>query len=253
VEYLFLGIVQGLTEFLPVSSQGHLLIFERLFHLNVNIAFDAVVHLGTALAAILYFRRDILALFTRERKILGMLLITTFVTGIIGIAFKDYFEALFSAFQYVGPFFIVTGLILLLGEWINKRSGGKKQAVGWLEAMVIGTAQGLAIIPSLSRSATTISAAMACNLDRGLAARYSFLASIPAILGAGVLQAKPIIKTGTLGIGFGPLLLGFIAAFLSGLLAIKLFMGLIQRTSLCGFAYYCFGVGVLVIILACVL
>jgi len=246
VEYLLLGIVQGLTEFLPISSQGHLLIFERIFHLNVNIAFDTVVHLGTALAAIIYFWRDILAIFTRERKILGMLLITTFVTGVIGLAFKDYFEALFSAFQYVGPFFIVTGLVLLLGEWLGSKQS-KNKNLNWLDAGLIGLAQGLAIVPSLSRSAMTISAALSRNIDRGLAARYSFLASIPAILGAGVLQAKPIIKSGTLGIGYGPLLFGFIAAFISGLLAIKLFMGLIQRTSLRGFAYYCFGVGALVL------
>ena len=246
MEYLLLGIVQGLTEFLPISSQGHLLIFERIFHLNVNIAFDTVVHLGTALAAIIYFWRDILAIFTRERKILGMLLITTFVTGVIGLAFKDYFEALFSAFQYVGPFFIVTGLVLLLGEWLGSKQS-KNKNLNWLDAGLIGLAQGLAIVPSLSRSAMTISAALSRNIDRGLAARYSFLASIPAILGAGVLQAKPIIKSGTLGIGYGPLLFGFIAAFISGLLAIKLFMGLIQRTSLRGFAYYCFGVGALVL------
>jgi undecaprenyl-diphosphatase len=247
VEYLLLGIIQGLTEFLPISSQGHLLIFEKLFGLEVNIAFDTVVHLGTALAVMIYFWREIIELFFSQRKLLGPLIITTIVTGGLGILFKDFFEALFSSFQFVGPFFVVTGLVILLGEWFNQKRGDKK-AVSWLEAIIIGLAQGVAIIPSLSRSATTISASLACGLDRRLAARYSFLAAIPAILGAGILQAKPIIKTGTMGIGYGSLMVGFLAALITGLITIKIFMEIIQRTTLRYFAYYCFILGILVIV-----
>lgn len=249
LKYVCLGIVQGLTEFLPVSSQGHLLVFERFFHLPVNIAFDTVVHLGTALAAIIYFWREILDLFIGSRRLLWPLIITTFVTGLLGLAFQDFFESLFASFQFVGPFFIATGLVILFGEWLGKRGGGE-DGVTWLDAVVIGLAQGAAIIPSLSRSATTISASLARGLDRRLAAQFSFLASIPAILGAGLLQAKPIIETGTLGIGCGPLLLGFVAAFLSGLIAIKLFMGLVQRTTLRYFAYYCLALGLILLVVA---
>ncbi len=249
LKYVFLGIVQGLTEFLPVSSQGHLLVFERLLHLKVNLAFDTVVHLGTALAAAVYFWRDIAQLFTGDRKMLWLILVATFFTGVIGLAFKDFFEALFSAFQYVGPFFIVTGIVILLGEWIGKGKKSEGQ-MNFMDAALIGLAQGAAIIPSLSRSATTISAALARDLDRRLAARFSFLVSIPAILGAGLVQSKAILKAGTLGIGFWPLFLGFLAALISGWLAIKLFMEMIQRTSLRVFAYYCFAIGVAVLLLS---
>lgn len=249
MKYLLLGIVQGLTEFLPVSSQGHLLIFEKIFHLQVNIAFDTVVHLGTALAALIYFRKEIGELFFSQRKLLWLAVVATFFTGVIGVAFKDFFESLFSAFQYVGPFFIVSGIVILLGEWIGKgKRGGPEMNVR--DASLIGLAQGLAILPSLSRSAMTISTALACNLDRKLAAQFSFIISIPAILGAGLIQSRAIFKAGEMGIGFWPLAVGFLAAFFSGMIAIKIFMGLIQRASLRVFAYYCFIIGILTIILA---
>ena len=117
------------------------------------------------------------------------------------------------------------------------------------DAALIGLAQAAAIIPSLSRSAMTVATGLGRNLDRELAAKFSFIIAIPAILGAGLIQSKAIVKAGTLGIGFWPLALGFVAAFVSGWIAIKLFMGLIQRTSIKGYAYYCFAVGA--IILAC--
>ena len=117
------------------------------------------------------------------------------------------------------------------------------------DAVLIGLAQGCAIAPGLSRSGTTISASLGRNLDRTLAARFSFLLSIPAILGAGLIQSKAIIKAGTIGIGLWPLILGFIAAAISGWIAIKIFMNIIQRMSIRVFAYYCFAVGTLVLVL----
>lgn len=249
MKYIFLGIVQGLTEFIPISSQGHLLIFERFFNLSVNLAFDTTVHLATALAAIIYFYKDIIELFTVNRKLLGLVLVATFFTGVLGIAFKDFFESMFSAFIYVGPFFIVTGLLILVGEWLGKGKRGMRE-MNLIDASIIGLAQGVAIIPSLSRSAATISAALACNLERRLAARFSFIISIPAILGAGLLQSKAIVKAGTIGIGFWPLSLGFFAALISGWLAIKLFMQIIEKTNIRIFAYYCFVIGASVIIIS---
>ena len=248
MKYLFLGIIQGLTEFLPVSSQGHLLLASRFLQLPENIAFDTVLHLATALAAALYFRREISELFTSRRRLLWLMVVATFFTGVLGVVFKDWFESLFANFFYVGPFFIVTGLVILLGEWLGK--GNKTEAkMGIKEASVIGIAQGLAIIPSLSRSAMTISAALACGLERSLAARFSFIIAIPAILGAGLIQSKAIFKMGTMGLGLWPLVIGFLAAFLSGLLAIRLFMTLIEKTSIRIFAYYCLVLGLIVIFL----
>lgn len=122
--------------------------------------------------------------------------------------------------------------------------------MNWRDACLIGLAQGAAIIPSLSRSAMTISAGLACGLERKLAARFAFIIAIPAIAGAGLLQSKAILKAGTTGIGLFPLLLGFLAALVSGWLAIKFLMGVIERVSLRGFAYYCVAIGLVVTVWA---
>jgi undecaprenyl-diphosphatase len=248
VKYIALGIIQGLTEFLPVSSSGHLVIFQSLFHVSQSIAFDVVVHLATALAVIVYFSKDILLLFTSQRKMLWLIIVGTFFTAILGLGFKDFFEGLFSSLFAVGWFLILTAAFIIIAEWIGKGKRGIKEMNIW-DAIFIGLAQGLAIAPGLSRSGTTISASLARNLNRTLAARFSFLLSIPAILGAGLIQSKEIIKAGTVGIGFWPLLLGFIAAFVSGWLAIKIFMNIIQRMSIRIFAYYCLLIGIAVLIL----
>ena len=253
MKYLLLGIIQGLTEFLPVSSSGHLVIFQSLFDLPHSIAFDVVVHLATALAVIVYFWRDILEILNpkseiRTKKLLLYLIIGTIFTGILGLTFKDFFESLFSSVFAVGWFLLLTGLIIVLAEWIGKGKRKLEEMNCW-DAVLIGLAQGCAIAPGLSRSGTTISASLARNLDRNLAARFSFLLSVPAILGAGLVQSQAIINAGTIGIGIWPLVLGFIAAFISGWAAIKIFMNIIQKMSIRGFAYYCFGIGIFILIL----
>ncbi|MFC1571263.1 undecaprenyl-diphosphate phosphatase [Candidatus Margulisiibacteriota bacterium] len=256
MKYIILGIIQGLTEFLPVSSSGHLVIFQSLLNVPHSIAFDVIVHLATALAVVLYFRHDIVKILNpkseiRTRKLLLYLVIGTIFTGILGLGFKDYFESLFSSVFAVGCFLILTGVIILLGEWIG-RGRRKLEEMNIWDAVLIGLAQGCAIAPGLSRSGATISASLARNLDRTLAARFSFLLAVPAILGAGLVQSKEIVKAGTIGIGLWPLVLGFVAAFVSGWIAIKIFMVIIQRTSLRGFAYYCFVLGLFVALSALV-
>jgi len=245
VKYILLGIIQGFTEFLPVSSSGHLVLLQSFLNLPHSIAFDTIVHLATALAVVVYFYKDIINLLTKDRKMLGFILVAGIFTAILGLSFKDYFEAMFSSVQMVGFFLVLTGTIIMLGERLGK---GQRKSLNIWDAIIIGLAQGCAIAPGLSRSGTTISAALGRNLDRNLAARFSFLLAAPTILGAGLIQSKAIIKAGTIGIGFWPLALGFISAFISGLFAIKIFMNIIQRTSLKGFAYYCFVIGALVIL-----
>ncbi|MFA5035110.1 MAG: undecaprenyl-diphosphate phosphatase [Candidatus Margulisiibacteriota bacterium] len=247
MNYLFLGIIQGLTEFLPVSSSGHLVIFQHLLGIGENVAFDTVLHLATALALIIYFWVDLWSLLKKEnRKLLGLLLLATAITGAIGFIGKDFFESLFSSVKGVGFSLLVTGGIILLGEWLGhgKRKIGE---MSWFDAVFIGIAQGVAIVPGISRSGTTISATLGRNFERQAAARFSFLLAIPAILGAGLLQSKAIIKAGEMGIGFGPLVIGFLAALITGWLTIKIFMEMIQRTSIRVFAYYCFAVGLMVV------
>jgi len=245
VQYILLGIIQGLTEFLPVSSSGHLVIFQSFLNIPNSLAFDTVVHLATALAVIAYFWKDILNLFAKDIKMLGLILVAGIFTAVIGLSFKDYFEAMFSSLDSVGFFLVLTGTVIMLGEYLGK---GQRKTLNIWDAVIIGLAQGCAIAPGLSRSGTTISAALGRNLDRNLAARFSFLLAVPTILGAGLIQSRAIIKAGTLDSGYLPLLLGFVAAFLSGLIAIKIFMNIIQKTSLQIFAYYCFVVGALVLV-----
>jgi undecaprenyl-diphosphatase len=230
-----------------VSSSGHLVIFQALLDLPHSIAFDVVVHLATGLAVIVYFWRDIIRLFTSARKMLMLLIVGTIFTGIIGLTFKDYFESLFSSVLAVGFFLLLTGVIIVLAEWVGKGRRNMEKMNIW-DAVLIGIAQGCAIAPGLSRSGATISASLARDIDRNLAARFSFLLAIPAIFGAGLVQSKAIFEAGTIGIGIWPLILGFVAAFVSGLIAIKIFMGIIQRTSLRMFAYYCFVIGFIVLI-----
>lgn len=253
MKYIILGIIQGLTEFLPVSSSGHLVIFQTLLKVPHSIAFDVIVHLATALAVVVYFWRDILKVLSpmsdvQGRKMLWLLVVATFFTGVIGLTFKDYFESLFNSVSAVGWFLILTGIVIILAERIGK-GRRKLEEMNLLDAVLIGLAQGAAIVPGLSRSGTTISASLARNLDRTLAARFSFLLSIPAILGAGLIESKEIIKAGATDVGLWSLIFGFIAAFISGWIAIKIFMNIIQKTSIRIFAYYCWVVGALVLIL----
>ena len=250
MKYLFLGVIQGLTEFLPVSSSGHLVIFQALLNIPENIAFDTIVHLATALALIIYFWKDLLSLLLPEnRKLLGLLAVSTAITAVLGFGFKDFFESLFSSVRAVGFFLTLTGVVILLGEWRAKGDKGVEKMTLW-DAVLIGLAQAAAIAPGLSRSGTTISAGLARNLDRRLAARFSFLLAIPAILGAGLLQTRAIIKAGEIGIGFGLLLAGFLGALISGWIAINFFMNLIQKIRLRVFAYYCFVIGASVILIS---
>lgn len=243
MKFVLLGLVQGLTEFLPVSSSGHLVIAQRLLNVPHSIPFDVTVHLATLLAVILYFWRDIIKLF-RQPRFVGLLLLSTAITGVIGVAFSDQFEALFSSTRAVGIFLILTGIVLFAAESFPK---GKKE-IGQLnlwDAVLIGLAQSAAIAPGLSRSGTTVSAGLMRGLNRELAARFSFLLSIPAILGAGLFEVKKIAAVPDLM----PLILGGIAAFISGYLAIGIFMRIITRFDLRFFSYYCLAVGLIVLIL----
>lgn len=267
MKYVILGLIQGLTEFLPVSSSGHLVIFQKLLNVSAGIPFDITVHLATLLAVIIYFRRDLIEIikqffasffkiFRREIgfveaynsieyfRLAWLLLLATMVTAVIGYKFSDFFENLFSSTKAVGSFLILTGIIIFIAEAFPK---GKKdiQKMNLWDSFVIGLAQAAAIAPGLSRSGTTVSASLMRGLNRELAARFSFLLSIPIILGAGIFEIKKIADAPDLW----PLLLGAVSAFLSGYLAIWAFMGIISKGSIRGFAYYCAAIGIAVLIL----
>jgi undecaprenyl-diphosphatase len=206
---IFLGIVQGLTEFLPVSSSGHLVFFQSLFGLEEPlIFFDVMLHLGTLLAVVIYFRKDIceivqgLGAVLKKRhknppqvKLFLLIVLASIPTGLMGILFKDWFESFFSKPKWVGGMLLITGSVLWLTRWA-KKEGKPLGRMRWFDAILIGIAQGIAIIPGISRSGATISVGLFCGLDRELSGKFSFLLSIPAILGATLLDEMKKVNSG---------------------------------------------------------
>lgn len=249
---IILGIIQGLTEFLPVSSSGHLVLAQHFWGISEpKITFEIVVHLGSLLAVLIYFHKDIIALllsatkiFSSKKsyhdvnniKVLAYLLIATIVTAVIGFSFKSKFESLYDIPLAVSIALAVTGLILFISDRIPN---GKfdDYNIGWGKAIFIGIGQALAIIPGISRSGTTIAFALFSKMKRENAARFSFLLSIPAILGAALIDFMDIdsIDPATLG----KYSAGAIAAFISGFIVIALLIKLIQQKKLKYFSYYC--------------
>ena len=265
IQGIIIGIVQGLTEFLPVSSSAHLVFIQNILGVESSLAFDTFLHLGTLIAVLWFFRYDIYKMlkswwlslgdilqgrFTegfREdpyKRLAWYVIIATIPVGIVGVLFEDSVDALFSGALYVPAFFLfVTGTILYLSQRmtsgnINYDNITKK------EALFMGLGQACAILPGLSRSGTTIAAGLTIGLDKEFAAKFSFILSIPAIFGAFVLQLKDIGSA--MDANFLPVFLGFIAAIISGYLAIKWMLDLIQNKSLDIFSYYCWAVGIIV-------
>jgi undecaprenyl-diphosphatase len=249
-EAIFLGIIQGLTEFLPVSSSGHLVLFQRLFGIEEGaLIFDVAVHVATVTALLAVFRRDIWTMIRQPFSRLTLLVIAgTIPTGILGLLFKDFFEEMFSSGASLGAGFLITGAVLW---WAETTRAHDKDVEGmtYLDAVFIGTLQGIAIIPAVSRSGMTIAGALLRGLNRKLAARFSFLLSIPAILGAAVVKTKPLIamvKAGT-GVGMTELVLGMLFAALFGYAAIRFMLWVIEKKSLHGFSWYVWTLGVLIL------
>jgi undecaprenyl-diphosphatase len=250
IQAIILGIVQGLTEFLPISSSGHLVLMQKIFGITEpTLLFDTCVHLGTLLAVFAVFKDDIMAILKKPfQRITWLLLAGTIPTGIIGVVFKDTFESMFHTGSTLGFEFIITGAVLLWS--VNLRSGRKGvKETSYLDAAFIGVMQGAAIMPAISRSGLTISGALFRGLDRDFAARFSFLLSIPAILGATVFQVKDIVEIGGgTAIGTAPLLIGSTAAAIAGYISIKYMLELLKKGKLKYFSYYVFALGALVII-----
>lgn len=246
-----LGILQGLTEFLPVSSSGHLVLLqlwlgEAFAFAEDAVAFDLVLHVATLIPVLWFYRKDVLELATRPQRnarYIGLLVLATLPTAVIGLLLKDTFETLFHTPRAVAAALFVTGALLASTRWTDRgdASTGEPPASSpgpmapWV-ALVIGVAQGLAITPGISRSGSTIATALLLGVGRGEAARFSFLLSVPAIAGACVLVAKD-------GVSFesalwGPLAVGFGAAALVGYAALRWLVRLVRRGRLYRFAFY---------------
>jgi undecaprenyl-diphosphatase len=262
VQAVVLGVVQGVAEFLPISSSGHLVIIPAVFgwtEFAGNVAFDVLLHLGTLVAVFAYFWRDLwrmlLAAFSSDpakagdRRLAWLVVIATFVTGAIGLAFNDFFESLFAQVAWVGLFLMVTALILVLAEKLSTKRGHAPERMTWLQACGIGLAQGVAIMPGISRSGATISAGLAAGLDREQSARFSFLLSAPIILLASAKTAVDAFGSGTSTLpSLAVSLAGFAASAIAGYLTIAWLLNYLKTRSLYPFAVYTALVGAAVLV-----
>ncbi len=263
---IVLGAVQGITEWLPVSSSGHLAIFQTLFGLSVPISFDILLHFATLLVLLVHYSSDLLKIvkswltfdYSSSDFKLGLFLIVgTFVTGVIGLYFKDLFASFFHNLFAVGMALIFTGVVLLLSRLVSVGSEGAEGALGSRAArfkkgfgldvprsILIGMAQGLAVIPGVSRSGMTICVGQFLGIDREKAARFSFLLAIPAILGATVLEIGGLFGS---GLAFWPVFIGFIVTFLVGYLSLKWLLSVISKGGFWKFGFYCLTIGFLLV------
>lgn len=271
LDAILLGLVQGLTEFLPVSSSGHLVITRHLLDVPTGgIVFEVVVHLGTALAVCTFMRRKILEVLAGLLRLvraiarrsgvarvidsdpgarLGLLVAVSAVpTGLIGLFLNDLAARLFESTLVVGIGLLVTGVLLQVSQ---RFTGGGKDVrdVSWFDALVAGVAQGCAIVPGLSRSGTTVSASLLLGLTRETAAELSFLMSIPVILGAAAVELLDYAADPVVSVTWAHLLLGAAVAAVSGYVAISVFMNQIKKGRLAVFSWYCFAVGAIVILM----
>lgn len=258
IEAIILGLVQGLTEFLPVSSSGHLELVKALFGNDMvpkeSITFTIIVHFATALSTIVVFRKDITQLIIgllsfkdKEAMNFSLNIILSMVpAALVGILLEDEIEALFSGrIVLVGAMLILTGLLLFLAD--RAKSTDKK--VSFKSALIIGVSQAIAILPGISRSGATISTSVLLGIDREKAARFSFLMVVPLIFGKmakDLLSGEVAFTSSSIPVYAA----GFTAAFLAGLLACTWMISLVKRSKLSYFAYYCIGVGVLAIIVS---
>jgi len=250
---LFLGALQGATEFLPVSSSGHLAIAQHFLpgFDQPGVLFDVMLHVGTMVAVAIYFHRELSALlaspFRRgedarlQQRLLFLLIAGSVPTAIIGLTFQDFFVGLFDNIFVVSSMLLVTGALLFAAE--RFRQGGRKEGeLALSDALVVGAVQGCAIIPGISRSGSTIAALLLKGVDGETAARFSFLLAVPAVLGAALLSAGELGEVAT---EYIPLYLaGTATAFLTGLLSIHLLLAVIRRRRLLYFAVYCWLAGV---------
>ncbi|MEE9231737.1 MAG: undecaprenyl-diphosphate phosphatase [Acidobacteriota bacterium] len=258
-EALLLAVVQGLTEFLPVSSSGHLAALQNYlsgFDPD-DLAYDVLLHVGTLLSVLVYFHRDLWELgcgfmgrgsrVRVARRLVGLLLLSTTITGIIFLFLGEWVKASFGSLTTIGLMFLMTGSILFATRWAPAPLRSETR-MRWRDAIGVGAAQGLALLPGISRSGTTIAAALLLGVDRETAIRYSFLLSIPAILGAvlslAVGESHLVFQPSSLGIH----LAGAGVAALVGYGAIHMLLKIVRSGHLAHFAFYCWTLGAFILV-----
>ena len=257
LQALILGVVQGVAEFLPISSSGHLrLIHDALGWSDFGLAFDTILHVATLLAVGLYFRRDLWhmarAAFSRDparagdRRLAWLVVLATIPTGLIGLAGSDFFES--ASLLYVGIAFLVTSASLTAADRFSRKSLHEVTALGPWKALLVGVAQGIAVMPGVSRAGATMAAGLGLGLDREQAARFSFLLSFPIILLAGAKQALELTGGAEPMPGLLAVAVGCVAAAVTGYLSIAYLMSYLRHHTFQVFAIYTAVLGTGVII-----
>jgi undecaprenyl-diphosphatase len=270
IEALVLGIVQGLTEFLPVSSTGHLVlvseILRRLLGWNAPsgsaaVILDTILHLGTLLAVLVVFWRDLIQILvawwqglrrrrpleTAPSRLAWWIILGTVPAALAGVLLEETFTSLFGSPHAVGGFLLLTALLLVLAEVLGRRRR-ELEALTWLDGLLVGVGQAAAIAPGLSRSGTTMAVGMFRGLTREAAVRFSFLLSVPIIAGTGLVQLFKLVRHGGLQGEALALLVGFLAAAICGYAAIRLLLAYVRKRPLYPFAVYCVVLGLAAIL-----
>lgn len=260
LQAILLGAVQGITEFLPISSSGHLVILHHFFDLPIEseMAFDVVLHFASLLAVILFFYRDILVIIKtvvsnlnqgwKQFSSLGWMLVFTNIPAVaVALAFGDYIENSFRSLATVAGFLIVGGALFLVAEKISRQNVVMAE-IGWRRALFVGLMQPLALLPGISRSGITVTAGLFADFKRVEAVRFSFLLSIPIVLGAALKEAPVLWQSGLSGDNLIFLSVAFVSAFIFAFFAIKYLLKFVEKFSLAIFAYYRFVLAGLIIL-----
>ncbi len=277
IQAILMGVIQGITEFLPVSSSGHLAIFSNIFGINTDtgMLFEVMLHLGTLIAVFTVYWRDIAQLFIEgigicidfimnivhlikreeririirnsHRKFVMLIIVTTIPTAIIGLLFDDLVSQASNTLLVPGICLILNAVILLV---VGSLPGGKKKVkkTSYLDALAVGTAQGVAVLPGISRSGSTICACLGLGLKREFAVKYSFIASIPVILGANILELRHFTTAMASGSELLYYVVGMIVAAVVGYICIRIMIYLVSNRKFSYFAYYCGIVGIISLI-----
>ena len=260
-EALILGIVQGLTEFLPVSSSGHLEIGQALLGTagEENLTFAVIVHAATVLSTLVVLWHEVAQLFkgtftttkwNQEKDYVAKILVSMIPVFIVGMFFKDQVEAFFGdGLLLVGICLIITALLRWLSEFLGKRINRQGHEVTYRDAIIIGCAQAIAVLPGLSRSGTTIATGLLCGVKKESVAQFSFLMVLIPILGEAFLDLLDLLQGEmNIAIGWLPLFVGFLAAFVTGCLACRFMISIVRKQKLIYFAIYCLAVGTFAIV-----
>jgi len=245
LQTIILGLIQGLTEWLPISSTGHLRLTEHFFNLKVPILFDVLLHAGTLIVTLLFFRKDIKSILvalakrdfkTENGKLIPLIIVGTLPTALIGVIFGNAIEAFFNDLLPLAGAFVICGIVL----YSSKIGNESKAGIGYLEALAIGTAQGIAIIPGLSRSGLTIAVALLLGIKREKAFKFSFLLSVPAIIGAlGLTFYTQHDALALAGVDWTEIFVGIVISMVIGYFALRLLRKIVADKKFYLFAFYC--------------